>query len=367
MVLSLRRSLLLPAAAALLLLSLSTSADHTNLRSSARTLQMGSKTGTSGGGKSGGGKSGGGKSGKKSDNAGIKSVKGPSADDSAPKAPKSPKISNGAGSPKGGMSTKAPKGSSKVGMATKAPKGSSKGGMATKAPKDTDGAAKGSSKVGGVAKGSSKGTSPTPSSPSPEPSSPSPEPTFSQQPTDIPTISSAPVPDEPLVTRSPSAEPVAAPPAVIQVGMGDFYMSYVTSDNTEPTEAEYEQLRQLNIDHFGGAFADAFASDPDIEFESLQLILRETRHGSSAGIPDGTFNIYMDYEDALLTFSETSVGIPDANELFIIYKDGLTTEYLLQMRADLTGTPFATVNEGFTEREGTLVDVAQDKVSVDNI
>lgn len=64
------------------------------------------------------------------------------------------------------------------------------------------------------------------------------------------------------------------------------------------------------------------------------------------------FVFLQEYEDAVLTFSETSKNIPDSDELFLIYANGLTQPYLLTVRA-MKGTPFAGVTEGLTERVQT--------------
>jgi len=49
----------------------------------------------------------------------------------------------------------------------------------------------------------------------------------------------------------------------------------------------------LPLPHLSDQFAARFAGDPNIEFVSLDLVLRETRFGANAGEPDATFNIYM--------------------------------------------------------------------------
>lgn len=61
----------------------------------------------------------------------------------------------------------------------------------------------------------------------------------------------------------------------------------------------------------------------------------------------------QEYEDAILTFLGTSVGIQGPNELYFTIRDGITTDYLLNTVRTLTGTPFAEVTEGHTEREAT--------------
>jgi hypothetical protein len=107
-------------------------------------------------------------------------------------------------------------------------------------------------------------------------------------PSKAPTASLSAVP-----TGAPTASPPVQPGEPIQVRMGDFYMSYVSTKTEEPTADEYNQLVALNEEHFGAQFTTHFETNPDIEFIDIQLKLRKTSHGTNAGIPEPKFNIYM--------------------------------------------------------------------------
>jgi len=151
-------------------------------------------------------------------------------------------------------------------------------------------------------------------------------------------------------TDAPSSSPV---PEFIEVRLSELYMSWVSTDTTPPTDEQFEQLRLLSIDNFAGVFVDYYANDPNIGFVSIDLIVRSTASGVDAQFPDVRYNLYMELEDAILTFTGTSVGIQTPNELYEVYKTGISKEFLLEMRAMLAGTPFGSVTEGYTERPGT--------------
>ena len=71
-----------------------------------------------------------------------------------------------------------------------------------------------------------------------------------------------------------------------------------------------------------------------------------------SGVAFVPFLFLQEYEDAILTFSGTSINIPNQNELFMIYAEGVTQPYLLTVR-EMKGTPFAGVVEGLTKRVET--------------
>ena len=70
-------------------------------------------------------------------------------------------------------------------------------------------------------------------------------------------------------------------------------MSYRSTKKAEPTAEEYNQLVMVNEEYYAGFYTDFFANDPDLDFVSIELPLKETRHGENAGLPDSTYNIYM--------------------------------------------------------------------------
>ena len=124
-------------------------------------------------------------------------------------------------------------------------------------------------------------------------------PTASQSgvPTREPTASPRVLTVEPTASGAPTGEPAASPTALpggpIQVRLGDFYMSYASTRNEEPTADEYNQLVAVNKEYFAALYTTHFETNPEIEFVDIQLELRETRHGTNAGIPEPRFNIYM--------------------------------------------------------------------------
>lgn len=111
---------------------------------------------------------------------------------------------------------------------------------------------------------------------------------------DIVGPTSAPSATGPGQTQAPSGAPSSAPvPQFVEVRLGNFYMSYRSTKKAEPTAAEYNQLVMVNEEYYAGFYTDYFANDPNIDFVSIQLPLKETRHGDNAGLPDSTYNIYM--------------------------------------------------------------------------
>jgi len=70
-------------------------------------------------------------------------------------------------------------------------------------------------------------------------------------------------------------------------------------------------FQESTEDHFYAFFTEYFASDPNIVRETSEV----------AGLPDESYNIYMEFGGAILYFTATSVGIPSANELNEIDKD----------------------------------------------
>ena len=127
-------------------------------------------------------------------------------------------------------------------------------------------------------------------------------------------------------------------------------MSYRSTDNTPPTEEQYEQLRAANVAYYTGWFTDAFDGDPENTFHSMDLIVRQNLSGDVVDNPNDTFNQMQEYETAIIRFERGS-NPPSANDLYVIYKDGITNDYLLTSIRTIADTPFTGVEEGFSERE----------------
>ena len=70
-------------------------------------------------------------------------------------------------------------------------------------------------------------------------------------------------------------------------------MAYVSTKNEEPTTDQYNQLVAVNEEYFAALYTTEFETNPDVEFIDIQLLLRETRHGTNVGLPEPNFNIYM--------------------------------------------------------------------------
>ena len=70
-------------------------------------------------------------------------------------------------------------------------------------------------------------------------------------------------------------------------------MAYVSTKTEEPTTDEYNQLVAVNEEYFAALYTTEFETNPDVEFIDIQLLLRETRHGTNVGLPEPKFNIYM--------------------------------------------------------------------------
>ena len=127
---------------------------------------------------------------------------------------------------------------------------------------------------------------------------------------------------------------------------------------------------------YGTVYATYFENNPDLEFVDLQLMLNETQH--NAGIPEPKYNIYMvrarntqqtmtiadsyhslfhfalllqGYSDGIVRFTGTSKNIPGPFDLYKIYINGITMEYLTDVVRAIKGTPFQDVLEAFTARD----------------
>lgn len=156
---------------------------------------------------------------------------------------------------------------------------------------------------------------------------------------------------EPIPTVSPSSAPTAE---FIEIRMGGFFMAFNSQNKVdEPTEEQYDDALEKLDDWFGGTvFAAEFESNPDLSFVSVEHVLNRTLYGENAGIPEEKYNIYMEFEDVILTFTRGSTNIPNANDLYIIYKNGMIEDYIYFVR-ELDG-PIGGTIEAYSEREATL-------------
>lgn len=139
-----------------------------------------------------------------------------------------------------------------------------------------------------------------------------------------------------LETPAPTAEPV------LRIRVADYYLAYVSPNAREPTTDEYELMVNLTQNYFQDYFEDLYADRDDVEFLGAESNLEFTLF--EEGIPAEKFNIYMDYAYTDLIYTVGS-NPPDASESFIIMRDSITVEYILDYVRAATGTPFTAVNE----------------------
>lgn len=125
-----------------------------------------------------------------------------------------------------------------------------------------------------------------------------------------------------------------------------FFISYVSSSTTEPTEDEYASVVASTEEYFNEFLSAELEGDPNFTLVGLEFILDFTLFGDEAGIPEDRYNIYLDFTAVDIHFTLDSEP-PSRRELFGLITDGITSEYLINYVLTLTGTPFAQVTETF--------------------
>jgi hypothetical protein len=145
---------------------------------------------------------------------------------------------------------------------------------------------------------------------------------------------------------SPSSQIIAGPteaPAQKRVRVADFYLAYVAENaDREPTQEEYGQLVNLTMEYFNTFLEKKYGNSTEIMFLGAEPVLSFTLF--KAGIPNDRFNIYMDYEYVDVIFTAES-NPPSAAELFVILRDSISPEYILDYVRLASGTPFVSTNE----------------------
>lgn len=151
-------------------------------------------------------------------------------------------------------------------------------------------------------------------------------------------------------TTAPSVQIIASPTdspvsTVQRIRVADFYLAYVAGNaDREPTEDEYAQVASLTMDYFETFLQARYADDPDVTYLGIEPALEFTLYGENAGIPNERFNIYMDYSYADVIYTPESTP-PNPAETFVILRDSISPEYILDYVRAASGTPFVSTNE----------------------
>lgn len=160
---------------------------------------------------------------------------------------------------------------------------------------------------------------------------------------------------------SPTLSPTATPTLGIVIRtVPRWFISYASNDNTVPTEAQYEALRLATEEYFLDFLTTQYAG-AGLELLDAQLNLDFTLEGDDAQIPDVQYNIYMEYESAVLTFA-TNPNIPEEEEILSLMSSGITSAYIDNVVKGVFDSPFTQVTQAFLEF--TLAPTASPKPSI---
>jgi hypothetical protein len=144
-----------------------------------------------------------------------------------------------------------------------------------------------------------------------------------------------------LETESPAAGAPTEEP-VLRIRVENFFLAYVAPGAIEPTEEQYALLVDATNDFFSDTFTEMFASDDTTTFLRAESTLGFSLFNAS--IPAERFNIYTDYDYTDLIYTTNSTP-PDAAASFILLRDSINQDYIIDYVRSLDGTPFVTTNE----------------------
>ena len=126
-----------------------------------------------------------------------------------------------------------------------------------------------------------------------------------------------------------------------------WFISYASDDDTVPTEEQYEALRTATEEYFLNFLTTQYAG-AGLELLDVRLNLDFTLEGDDAQIPDDQYNIYMEYESAVLTFA-TNPDVPDEEEILSLMASGITSDYIENVVQGVLDSPFTQVTMAFLE------------------
>jgi hypothetical protein len=130
---------------------------------------------------------------------------------------------------------------------------------------------------------------------------------------------------------------------VQRVRVENFFLAYnAPMADREPTADEYNQMRDLTTEYFTNYFTGRYANDTAVKFLTAESGIKFNLY--QAGIPAQRFNIYMQYNYTDLIYTVDSTP-PSAAESFIIMRDSITAEYILNYVRNATNTPFDSTQE----------------------
>jgi hypothetical protein len=100
-------------------------------------------------------------------------------------------------------------------------------------------------------------------------------------------------------------------------------------------------MTDLTSEYFDSYFTGYFENDVSSTFIRSELTLKNTLY--NAGIPDERFNVYMEVV-ANLVFASAS-ALPTSKEAFVLVRDSIRVDDVLDFVWSATGTPFESTNE----------------------
>jgi hypothetical protein len=118
-----------------------------------------------------------------------------------------------------------------------------------------------------------------------------------------------------------------------------FFIAYNSENATKPDEETFQQLARVNQAYFNDYFLSVFEGDGSTDFVGVVLELESTGHGTETDFPVDGFNILLRYSNAVFFFGAKS-RIPSDMELFDFLKEGITFDYLIEVRNLFFGTAF---------------------------
>jgi hypothetical protein len=146
-------------------------------------------------------------------------------------------------------------------------------------------------------------------------------------------------------TVSPTNTPPASAPAGFAgpIIVQDFFISIVAPDATEePSAAEYVTIVDRMTEYFQLLLSSQIKENYGVDLLSIEL--SNDFNLFNASIPVDRFNIYMNFDAATFTYPVDSVGVPDANEAFVLLRDSISIDFILEVLR-VPGTTFASSNE----------------------
>lgn len=127
-----------------------------------------------------------------------------------------------------------------------------------------------------------------------------------------------------------------------------FFIAYNSENATMPDEGTLLELARFNQAYFNDYFFSVYLGDHSTDFVGVDLALESTEHGTDPDLPVDGFNILLRYSSAAFFFGANS-PIPSEIELFDFLQQGITFDYLLEVRRLFVGTAFGDTIEVLVE------------------